>query len=117
MVKAPQTEVEARKWAREAVISKSYRAIQHFYDQLAVRGFAVGDALNAIERASYCEPYPTTPKQGGTTWRVTGPALDATPHKKATQIRVGIETYWDDAAGKRVMLVTLFNPAKHGGKK
>ena len=117
MNKPPQTETEARKWAREAVVSKSYRAAEHFGDQMGNRAFALGDALNAIEHANYCEPYPAVPQHGGTTWRVTGPALDGTARKKATSIKVGVETYWDDATGKRLMLVTIFNPSKRGGRK
>ena len=117
MARAPQSETEARRWAKEAIRAKAYRAAQHFYTQAGARGFSLNDAINAIEHARSCEAYPALPEHGGSTWRISGPALDGTPKQKATPISVGIETYWDDQTGKRVLLVTIFNPMKAGGRK
>ena len=89
-------------------------ATSHMAQRTGQRGIGLDDVLNAVEKASACDPYPAMQEHGGTCWRVAGPALDETPKKKATVISVGIEAF-EDERGEMVVLVTVFNAKKKGG--
>jgi hypothetical protein len=61
------------------------------------------DAKKIIATATSCAEYPdATILAGGTAWRVTGTALDATTAK------VGVEAYRDHL-GKQIILITIMD--------
>lgn len=116
----PSDPISALQWAKDAVAHRNYDlAPVHFPKQLRERGFIVDDAFNAIRRSRRCEAYPDAGENGGTSWRIRGPALSpGVGASRATTIIVGVETYWEpEAKEKRVVLITIFNPEKKGGKR
>jgi hypothetical protein len=111
----PQNAPAALKWSREALLAGRFTLKGHFSDRLRERGFILEDARNAILKAIRCEAYPGMPELGGSCWRITGPAL-AGRGERSTKIEIGVETTVDER-GQALIMVTLFNPTKKGGKK
>ncbi len=99
----PTNAPDALSWIQEAVTASRYIVDPHFEKRARVRRFSVFDAKKIIATASVCEPYPDgVPLAGGTSWRVTGLALDGTAAK------VGVEAYRDHL-GRQIILITIMD--------
>lgn len=98
----PENPVDARKWIQEAVRSSRYTATDPVSQRLAQWRPNLDDLLHAIEQPRKVEPYPDTPRHGGTCWRLFGPDLE-----QEQEIGVGIEAYLDDR-GRWAVLCTIF---------
>jgi hypothetical protein len=67
---------------QEAITAGRYIVDAHFEKRARTRKFSVNDAKKIIATATPCAEYPdATILAGGTSWRVTGTALDGTMAK------------------------------------
>ncbi|MFI5298266.1 MAG: hypothetical protein ACHREM_09230 [Polyangiales bacterium] len=99
----PRTSADALVWIREAVATSRYLTDPHFEQQARKRRFDVHDAKKIIATATACEPYTGQPlRADGTSWRVTGKALDGSTAK------LGVEAFLDHL-GKRVIFITIMD--------
>ena len=99
----PLVPSEALAWIQDASAASRYIVDPHFAKRARARNFSVFDAKKIIATASSCERYRDgTPLAGGTSWRVTGTALDGTIAK------VGVEAF-KDHLGKQIILITIMD--------
>lgn len=99
----PTNTADALVWIQEAITAGRYIVDAHFEKRARTRRFSVNDAKKIIATATSCAEYPdATILAGGTTWRVTGTALDGTTAK------VGVEAY-KDHLGKQIILITIMD--------
>ena len=99
----PTNAADALTWIQEAIAAGRYIIDAHFEKRAKARSFSVNDAKKIIGTATACDVYPdATLLAGGTAWRVTGTALDATTAK------VGVEAY-KDHLGKQIILITIMD--------
>jgi hypothetical protein len=75
----PRNAADALPWIQEAMTAGRYIVDAHFEKRARTRSFSVNDAKKIIATASSCTEYLEGPRLGGgTSWRVTGTALDGT---------------------------------------
>lgn len=99
----PTNPADALAWIQEAITDGRYIVDAHFEKRARTRKFSVNDAKKIIATATSCSEYPdATILAGGTSWRVTGTALDGTTAK------VGVEAY-KDHLGKQIILITIMD--------
>ncbi len=99
----PTNAADALAWIQEAITAGRYIVDAHFEKRARTRRFSVNDAKKIIATATSCAEYPdATILAGGTSWRVTGTALDGTTAK------VGVEAY-KDHLGKQIILITIMD--------
>ena len=99
----PKDAADALAWIQAAMTKGRYLVDPHFVKRAQQRKFSVLDAKKIIATATSCDEYPDgTLLAGGTSWRVTGTALDGSTAK------VGVEAY-KDHLGKQVILITIMD--------
>lgn len=99
----PTNAADALAWIQGAIAAGRYIVDAHFEKRARTRRFSVNDAKKIIATATSCAEYPdATILAGGTSWRVTGTALDGTTAK------VGVEAY-KDHLGKQIILITIMD--------
>lgn len=99
----PKSAGEALPWIQEAIAVGRYIVDAHFDKRARLRRFSVFDAKKIIATATACEPYlDGTPLANGTSWRVTGTALDGTLAK------LGVEAFRDHL-GRQIILITIMD--------
>src|SRR5690349_2753952 len=99
----PTNAADALVWIQDAITAGRYIVDAHFEKRARTRRFSVNDAKKIIATAISCAAYPdATLLAGGTSWRVTGTALDGTTAK------VGVEAY-KDHLGKQIILITIMD--------
>lgn len=99
----PTNAADALVWIQDAITAGRYIVDAHFEKRARTRRFSVNDAKKIIATAMSCAEYPdATLLAGGTSWRVTGTALDGTTAK------VGVEAY-KDHLGKQIILITIMD--------
>ena len=99
----PTSAPAALSWIQEAIAAHRYIVDPHFDKRARLRSFSVFDAKKIIATATSCERYQDgTPLAGGTSWRVTGTALDGTVAK------LGVEAF-KDHLGRQIILITIMD--------
>lgn len=99
----PATSADALVWIREAMAAGRYLVDPHFRKRCAQRGFTVFDARKIVQTATSCRSYRADQLlAGGTSWRITGSATDA------SEAMVGVEAF-QDHLGNRVILITIMD--------
>lgn len=85
------------------MIAGRYIIDGHFMKRAKARGFSVQDAKKIVATAKSCTRYAdATLLAGGTSWRVTGTALDG------SMAKLGVEAY-KDRLGSSVILITIMD--------
>jgi len=99
----PTNAADALVWIKEAITAGRYIVDAHFEKRARTRSFSVNDAKKIIATATSCAEYVDAKRlAGGTSWRVTGTALDGSTAK------IGVEAY-KDHLGKQIILITIMD--------